>query len=435
MALEKITVPDFGGVQKITVIEVFVKAGDSVQQEDSLIALESEKAVMDIPSPFSGVIEAVHLKEGDAVASGDVIAEIQVGDAVAPVEEAEKPEGEEPEEKEPEEKEPDVSSPSPEQQTAEPPAITEPQESPSDSEPSDMLPHATPSVRAYARELGVDLAKVEATGPNGRILKEDVQVLVKRTMEQGMAPDVGGLGLMAPAVPLEDFSQHGPVEDLPLTRIQKISGPHLHKSWVSIPLVTHFDEADITELDQFRNQVQAEGGGKLSPLVFAVMAVVAALKSHPLLNSSLVPGEKIILKQYYHIGIAVDTPQGLTVPVLKHADRMNLGEIAAELARLSAAAREGKLTISELQGASFTISSLGGIGGTGFTPLVSAPQAAILGLCRSVMKPVWDGQTFTPRLVLPFAVSYDHRIVDGAEAARFCRTLRLNLEDLKRTLL
>jgi pyruvate dehydrogenase E2 component (dihydrolipoamide acetyltransferase) len=452
MALEKITVPDFGGVQKITVIEVFIKAGDSVRQEDSLISLESEKAVMDIPSPFSGVIEAVHLKEGDVVNSGDVIAEIQVAEAVAPVGEPGEPEGEEPERKEPakeaEEKKPDVPSPprkqeaapvvaaEESQQTPTPPVTaTEPQESSSDSAPAGMLLHATPSVRAYARELGVDLAKVEATGPNGRILKEDVQVLVKRTMEQGMVSDFDGLGLPAPAVPQEDFSQHGPVEDLPLTRIQKISGPHLHKSWVSIPLVTHFDEADITDLDQFRNQVQAEGGGKFSPLVFAVMAVVAALKAHPLLNSSLVPGEKIILKQYYHIGIAVDTPQGLTVPVLKHADRLSLSEIAAELARLSAAAREGKLTISELQGASFTISSLGGIGGTGFTPLVSAPQAAILGLCKSAMKPMWDGQSFTPRLVLPFAVSYDHRIVDGAEAARFCKTLRLNLEDLKRTLL
>jgi pyruvate dehydrogenase E2 component (dihydrolipoamide acetyltransferase) len=427
MALEKITVPDFGGVQKITVIEVFVKAGDRVRKEDSLITLESEKAVMEIPSPFSGVIEAVHLKEGEVVNSGDVIAEMNVEDTIQQVEVSTEPEKKE--------QEPLPPSPPREEPPVPPVATEEPQESLLGSALSGKLLHATPSVRAYARELGVDLATVQATGPHGRIVKEDVQALVKRTMAQAAFSDAGGMELMASAIPLEDFSQYGPVEDLPLNRIQKISGPHLHKSWSNIPLVTHFDEADITELDHFRSQVQVEGGGRFSPLVFAVRAVVAALKGHPLVNSSLVPGEKIILKQYYHIGIAVDTPQGLTVPVLKNADRMGLGEIAMELARLSTAAREGKLTIGEMQGASFTISSLGGIGGTGFTPLVSAPQAAILGLSQSVMKPVWDGQSFVPRLILPFAVSYDHRILDGAEAARFCRTLRLNLEDLKRTLL
>ena len=416
MRLEKIIVPDFGGVQKITVIEVLVKPGDTVEQEAALIVLESEKAVMEIPSPFAGTIKTVQCKEGDTVKGGDLIAEIEVGEDA---ESTEKPG--------------DTAAPTsaPPPMDAQAAPVAEQQEPA--AEPDSPAPsfHATPSVRAYARELGVDLAQVRATGPQGRILREDVQALVKQALAQ---PAGGPPGLSAPAAPLEDYSLQGPNEELPLTRIQKISGPHLHASWVGIPLVTHFDEADITELDRFRQQLQAEDGKKYSPLVFAVKAAVAALQVHPLCNSSLVPGEKIILKRYYHIGIAVDTPQGLTVPVLKHADRMGLRDLAAELARLSAAARAGKLTIGELQGASFTLSSLGGIGGTGFTPLVSAPQAAILGLSQTLTKPVWDGQAFAPRLILPFSVCYDHRIIDGAEAARFCRTLRLYLEDLKRTL-
>jgi pyruvate dehydrogenase E2 component (dihydrolipoamide acetyltransferase) len=416
MRLEKITVPDFGGVQKITVIEVLVKSGDTVEQEAALIVLESEKAVMEIPSPFAGTIKTVQCKEGDMVKGGDLIAEIEVNEEA---ESTEKP------------AEAAAPTPAPPPIEAQPAPVPEEQEPAAESDAPTTSYHATPSVRAFARELGVDLAQVRATGPKGRILREDVQALVKQALAQ---PAGGPPGLSAPAAPLEDFSLHGPIEELLLTRIQKISGPHLHASWVGIPLVTHFDEADITELDRFRQQLQAEDGKKYSPLVFVVKAAVAALQVHPLCNSSLVPGEKIILKRYYHIGIAVDTPQGLTVPVLKHADRMGLRDIAAELARLSAAARAGKLTIGELQGASFTLSSLGGIGGTGFTPLVSAPQAAILGLSQSVTKPVWDGQAFAPRLILPFSVSYDHRIIDGAEAARFCRTLRLYLEDLKRSL-
>lgn len=421
MPVEKIAVPDFGSAQKISVIEVFIKPGDQVELDAALIALESEKAVMEIPSPFAGVITAVHLKAGDTVQSGDLIAEIEIASAQT----AGPPKAVEPKA---------AANPDP-PPPREPPAIQEqPAPEPVAREAADALPpaglfHATPSVRAYARELGADLAQVKATGPKGRILKEDVQALVKKIMAGADA------STPSPAAPVEDFSLHDPVEELPLTRIQKISGPHLHNSWASIPLVTHFEEADITELDHFRQQLQEEGRGKFSPLVFVIKAATAALQAHPLFNSSLVPGEKIILKRYYHIGIAVDTPQGLTVPVIKHAGRLGLGAIAAELARLSAAARDGKLSIADMQGASFTISSLGGIGGTGFTPIVSAPQAAILGLVKSAMKPVWDGQAFVPRLMLPFSVSYDHRIIDGAEAARFCRTLRQNLEELKRTLL
>lgn len=420
MRLETIRVPDFGGVQKITVIEVLVKPGDTVAQEAALIVLESEKAVMEIPTPFAGTVKALRCKEGDTVKGGDPIAEIEVDEgteAVAPPIEAAAP----------------VAAPSPTEAQPGPPApmkqaALQPEPSVEAAGPTTSV-HATPSVRAYARELGVDLAGVRATGPRGRIRKEDVQALVKETLRQAAAG-----GMAAPAVPPEDFSRFGPIEELPLTRIQKISGPHLHASWAAIPLVTHFDEADITELDRFRRQLQDEEKRSFSPLVFAVKAAVAALRVHPLCNSSLVPGEKLILKRYYHLGIAVDTPQGLVVPVLKHADRMGLREIATELGRLSTAARAGKLAIDELQGASFTLSSLGGIGGTGFTPLVSAPQAAILGLSQSAMQPIWDGQAFVPRLMLPFSLSYDHRIIDGAEAARFCRTLRLFLEDLKRTL-
>lgn len=425
MRLETIRVPDFGGVQKITVIEVLVKPGDTVAQEAALIVLESEKAVMEIPSPFAGVIKTMQCKEGDTVKSGDPIAEIEVEGGA----EAETP----PVEMPPVETAVPAAAPSPVEAQAVPKEETKQADAPPEPSGEAASPtasvHATPSVRAYARELGVDLAGVRATGPKGRILKEDVQVLVKETLRQAAAG-----GMAAPPTPLEDFSRFGPIEELPLTRIQKISGTHLHASWAAIPLVTHFDEADITELDQFRRQLQDEEERSFSPLVFAVKAAVAALRVHPLCNSSLVPGEKVILKRYYHLGIAVDTPQGLVVPVLKHADRMGLREIATELARLSAAARAGKLAIDELQGASFTLSSLGGIGGTGFTPLVSAPQAAILGLAQSTMQPIWDGQAFVPRLMLPFSLSYDHRIIDGAEAARFCRTLRLFLEDLKRTL-
>ncbi|MBM9536211.1 2-oxo acid dehydrogenase subunit E2 [Desulfobulbus alkaliphilus] len=437
MAMEKIVVPDFGGVQKITVVEVFIAPGDRIEQEASLLSLESEKAVMDIPSPFTGTIAEVRLKEGDIVNSGDLIALIEV----AVGEKAEEP---------PEEQSADSPAADPDQlKSAQqksgqqgPPAevkptvpATEPA-SPLQSEPTapadSRLVHATPSVRALARALGVDLARVQATGPKGRILKEDVHQLVKEVMTAGGESGLPGL----PTIPGEDFSLHGPVEDLPLTRLQKHSGPHLHRSWINLPHVTHFEEADISELDRFRRELREEAAElRWSPLVFAVKAVTTALKAHPLVNSSLVPGEKIVLKKYYHIGIAIDTPQGLIVPVLKDAERKSLKETAGELSRLSKAAREGKLTVAELQGASFTISSLGGIGGTGFTPIVSAPQAAILGLGKADIKPVWDGTAFVPRLMLPFGLSYDHRIIDGAEAARFCRTLRLLLEDLKRCLL
>ncbi len=416
MAVEKIVIPDFGDVQQITVVELFVSFGDTVEVEDSLIALESEKAVMDIPSPYSGVIREVLVKEDDVVKSGDTIALIEV------------------------QRDADESVDS---------QTENPEDSENKAEPASSLgkteqkipqvSHATPSIRAIAREKGVELSGIEGTGPKGRILKEDIQSALES--QKAATPRIveNGLTLEPEQVPMENFSKYGEVEEVPLGRIQKISGPQLHKSWMSIPHVTHFDEADITEMERFRKALKAtpkEDGISYSPLVFVIRAVVAALKAFPSFNSSPIPdGSGIVIKKYYHIGIAVDTKDGLVVPVIKDADKLGLTEIAEQLALLSTNARNGKLTIPDLQGASFTISSLGGIGGTGFTPIVNSPQVAIMGVSRSYMKPVWDGQQFIPRLTLPFSLSYDHRIIDGAGAARFCKELGLNLEDLKRTLL
>ena len=430
MAIQQITVPDFGDVQEITVVDVYVKPGDKVEVEDPLVALESEKAVMDIPSPFAGTITEVKLQEGDTVGNDDIIVLIETAeDVVATTEE---------EQAAPEPAEPEPPAPTTEKKVEEPPAVKEEQPEAAPTE-EDRDFHASPSIRSYARELGVDLGLISATGPKGRILKEDVQNFVKQRVQGAAAgPPATGTVVQTDA-PLEDFSKYGEIEDQELGRIQKISGPHLHRSWISIPHVTHFDEADITELEKFRKQMNQEvqkDDLKFSPLVFVIKAVVATLKEYPLFNSSLdAANNKLVLKHYYHIGIAVDTPNGLVVPVVKDADRKGIKEIAAGLASLSGAAREGKLTIGDLQGATFTISSLGGIGGTGFTPIVNAPQVAILGLSRSFMKPVWNGQEFEPRLTLPFSLSYDHRVIDGAEAARFCRSLGSNIEDLRRALL
>ena len=434
MAIQQVTIPDFGDVQEITVVDIYVKPGDQVEVEDPLVALESEKAVMDIPSPFAGKITEVKLQEGDTVSNDDIIVLLETaeGDA-APAEKVEPPAASQP-------------GPPPEPEAAAPekveestPAPPEEQQAPAVDEPDRDL-HASPSVRSYARELGVELELVSGSGPKGRILKEDVQAFVKQRVQDTPAagtPTAGSLPLAD--APLEDFSKYGQIEEQELGRIQKISGPHLHRSWISIPHVTHFDEADITELEKFRKQMNQEAQKddlKFSPLVFVIKAVVATLKEYPLFNSSLdTANSKIIHKYYYHIGIAVDTPNGLVVPVVKDADRKGIKEIAGELATLSGDAREGKLAIGDLQGATFTISSLGGIGGTGFTPIVNGPQVAILGLSRSYMKPLWNGQDFEPRLTLPFSLSYDHRVIDGAESARFCRSLGSNIEDLRRALL
>ncbi len=407
MAIEKIRIPDFGDVQKITVVEVFIAAGDKIALEGSLIALESEKAVMDIPSPFAGTIKEVLVKAEDVVGSGDIIALIETDRADGNVAESQ-------------------------EEAAAQVAVREDAPAESAVGETNKASHATPSVRAFAREQQVDLAGLVGTGPHGRILREDVLA--------ALGPPQSSDGDMArpSEVPLEDFSKFGPVEEVALGRMQKISGPHLHKSWTSIPHVTHFDETDITELERFRKELNGnlgEGEIAYSPLIFVIKAVAATLRAFPAFNSSLAPGGRLVLKKYYHLGIAVDTPDGLVVPVLKDADKRGLQDIALELKRLSSNARTGKLAIPDIQGATFTISSLGGIGGTGFTPIVNLPQVAILGVSRSSMQPVWDGQQFAPRLILPFSVSYDHRAIDGAQAARFCRTLSKNIEDLKRTML
>jgi pyruvate dehydrogenase E2 component (dihydrolipoamide acetyltransferase) len=356
----------------------------------------------------------VRVKYNDRVQSGDLIARIEVEEE----EEAEGPgeRGEKAEEEKPKKAEKEAAPP------------------PVNRQKPGAVSHATPSMRAYARELGVDLSRVEGSGPKGRILKEDVQALVKKTMEAGAGPAAAGL----PEIPEEDFGQYGEVEEMALSRFKKVAGPRLHRSWLAVPHVTHFDEADATDLEEFRKQLneEAEDGLHFSPLVLVIKAVAANLREFPLFNSSLLPGgEKVVLKHFCNIGIAVDTPQGLVVPVVKQADSKGVTEIARDLKRLSGAAREGKIDIPDLQGASFTISSLGGIGGTGFTPIINAPQVAILGLARYYRKPVWNGEAFVPRLTLPFSLSYDHRVVDGAEAARFCRALARDIEDLRRALL
>lgn len=408
MKLEKILVPDFGTVQKIVVVEVFVAPGDSVAVETSLIALESEKAVMDMPSPLAGIIREVLVKENDTIASGDVIAVIEVADAD---EAAAQPE----------------SSAAPVATETAPPVAASPAPAPA-TEPGAQTFHATPSVRGYAREIGVDLALAQATGPKGRILKEDVAQLAAKPSP-----------VPAPLGPVAELGTPAATEEVPLSRIKKIAGPHLQNSWQTIPHVTHFEEADVTELELFRQKINNEavpGAAKLSVLVCIVKALVASLRAYPTFNSALgADGQTIIIKHFQNIGIAVDTPSGLVVPVIKNAGHKGLGQIAAELQQLSKAAREGKLAITDLQGGTFTISSLGGIGGTAFTPIVNSPQVAILGLSRTATKPHWDGNGFIPRLMLPFSLSYDHRVIDGAEAARFCRTLRANIEDLKRTLI
>ena len=412
MALKKIVVPEFGDVQTITVVDVFISAGDRVEVDTSLIALESEKAVMEIPSPFAGVIKEVLIKENDTIVSGDLIALIETTDSGNVDVEIE--------------------------ETVE--VAADDSSSLVEIKEESLIFHATPSVRGYAREHGIDLSTITPSGPNGRILLEDLQVVeVQDVVKEDPQTTAMPLDMQVLDPPLEDFSKYGETEEAALGRIQKISGSHLYRSWITIPHVTHFDEADITELESFRKELNGElkeDEIRFSILVFIIKAVSAVLKEFQLFNCSLIPGgEKILLKKYYHIGIAVDTPQGLVVPVLKDVDWKGIREIRTELNQLSGSARKGKLAIPDIQGATFTISSLGGIGGTGFTPIVNGPQVAVLGLSRSYQKPVWDGENFIPRLTLPFSVSYDHRVIDGAEAARFCRALANHIEDLRRSLL
>jgi pyruvate dehydrogenase E2 component (dihydrolipoamide acetyltransferase) len=423
-----IPVPDIGDFKEVEVIEVLVKPGDTVAKEQSLITLESDKATMEIPSPSAGTVKELRLKVGDKVSKGSPILVLASAGGSA----AEEPATERPAE-EPAEKPAAKAAPKP----AAPPAPREPQEETS------AKPHASPSVRKFARELGVDLAQVRGSGPKGRILHADVQAFVKGALARGPAPAAAAKGGLAafnlPAWPEVDFAKFGPIETKPLARIQKLSGPYLHRNWISIPHVTQFDEADITDLEAFRKAQTAETekkGFKLTMLAFLMKACVTALREFPAFNASLdASGENLILKRYYHIGVAVDTPGGLVVPVLRDADRKGIFDLARELIEVSKLARDGKLKPGDLQGGTFSISSLGGVGGTAFTPIINAPEVAILGVSRSAQRPVWNGKEFVPRLVLPLSLSYDHRVIDGATAARFSSFLVSVLSDIRKLIL
>jgi len=435
-APETVTVPDIGDFKDVEVIEVLVKAGDTVTKEQSLITLESDKATMEIPSPAAGVVKELKVKVGDKVSEGSAVLVIESqggAPAAAPAQQGK-------------EARPAPAAPKPE--TAPAAAAPIPRPSPVPLEPREAngaRPHASPSVRKFARELGVDLAKVRGSGPKGRVLHEDVQGFVKGVMVEGAgaasAPAArgGGMPFNLPAWPEVDFAKFGPIETKPLSRIQKLSGGNLHRNWVSIPHVTQFDEADITDLESFRKantSVTEKQGFKLTMLAFLIKACVTALRQYPQFNASLDPkAESLILKKYYHIGVAVDTPDGLVVPVVRDADRKGVFDLARELSETSKLARDKKLKPGDMQGGTFSISSLGGIGGTAFTPIINAPEVAILGVSRSVMRPVWDGKEFAPRLMLPLSLSYDHRVIDGAAAARFTSYLASVLSDIRRSLL
>jgi pyruvate dehydrogenase E2 component (dihydrolipoamide acetyltransferase) len=429
----EVTVPDIGDFKEVEVIELMVKPGDQIKVDQSLITVESDKASMEIPSSHAGTVKEIKVKVGDKVAKGSLVLLVEAtggAPAAAPAAAAPAP------------------AAAPAAAAAPAPAAAAP--APAAAAPSQGVTgskaHASPSIRKFARELGVDLARVPGTGPKGRITQQDVQNFVKGVMAAGptaAAPSKGGSGggMEVLAWPSLDFSKFGPTETVALPRIKKISGPNLHRNWVMIPHVTHFEDADVTDLEQFRVDSNAalakqKSTVKLTMLAFVIKASVAALKKFPQFNSSLSEdGASLIVKQYYNIGFAADTPNGLVVPVVKDADKKTISQIAVEMGELSAQARDGKLSPSAMQGATFTISSLGGIGGTAFTPIINAPEVAILGLSKSAMKPVWDGSTFQPRLMLPLSLSYDHRVIDGAGAARFAAYLADVLADLRKTLL
>jgi pyruvate dehydrogenase E2 component (dihydrolipoamide acetyltransferase) len=434
----EVVVPDIGDFKDVEVIEILVKPGDTVSQEQSLITVESDKASMEIPSSAAGVVQELRVRIGDKVSRGSPVALLQ--GAAAP------------------------GSPAPVAASAAAPAPAAAADSPRTTafatemgarpQPLDLgpapgaKPHASPSVRKFARELGVDLAHVRGSGPKGRITTDDVREHVKGVMAGGARPAtapaaaaVSGIGLGLPAWPVVDFAKFGPIERVEMSRIRRISGPALSRNWVTIPHVTNQEDADITELEAFRVQLNNENAKnkdapKLTMLAFLIKACVVALKKFPDFNSSIDPdGGAIIRKNYWHIGFAADTPQGLVVPVIRDADRKGVFEIALESSALAAKARDGKLSPSDMQGGTFSISSLGGIGGTSFTPIINAPEVAILGVCRAATKPVWDGKQFQPRLILPLSLSWDHRVVDGAGAARFNALLAQLLADFRRVML
>jgi len=424
MSLIDVKVPDIGDFKDIPIIEIIVKAGDEVKADDPLVTLESDKATMEVPAPRAGRVAEILVKIGDKVSQGSAILKLEdpqgaaQGTSKAAAADAASP---------------DAPRPPQTAQAADKPAA---QASTSGLPPPMDFggAHASPSVRRIARELGIDLTAIKGSGDKGRITKDDV----KRALAgPGGSASPAGSGI--PEIPAQDFAKFGPIEEKPLSRLQKLSGPHLHRAWLNIPHVTHTDEADITELEAYRKQLDAAGkdkGYRVTLLAFLLKAVVAGLKDSPEFNASLSPGkDSLILKRYYNIGVAVDTPDGLVVPVIKEVDRKGIIELSQELGAVSARMRDGKIQPADISGGTFSISSLGGIGGTNFTPIVNAPEVAILGVVRSVIRPHWDGQTFQPRLMLPLCLSYDHRVIDGASAARFARRLTEVLGDVRELVL
>lgn len=446
MAIQDILVPDIGNFDSVDVIEVLVKVGDTVAKEDSLITVESDKASMDIPSAFAGVVKEVKIKVGDKTSEGSLILTMDVSDAGVAAKSAEvKSEVQAVAEKPVAAV---VAIPEPTRPAPEPPKTIAPAHQPvpvgeSVAVHAGKLSHASPSVRKFARELGVNLALVKGSAAKSRILQADVQAYVKGELAKPRTENMGAgvSSFAALPMPVIDFSQFGEIQNKPLSRIKKLSGANLHRNWVTAPHVTQFDEADITDLEDFRKSMQADAekrGVKLTMLAFLIKASVNALKAYPNFNSSLSPdGDSLILKNYFNIGFACDTPDGLVVPVVKDVQQKDVLDIARDLGELSTKARERKLKVEEMQGGCFTISSLGGIGGTMFTPIINCPEVAILGVSRSSMQPVYDAKTktFEPRLILPMSLSYDHRVVDGADGARFTSHMRMMLSDVRRLLL
>ena len=434
--LIEIKVPDVGGVASIDVVEVLIKPGDTVALEQIIATLETDKASMDLPASAGGTIQQVHIKPGDKVGEGSLVATVLVNGAdTAQVKATLKPE----------ESTQSTTTPAPTIQeqpapvkTPEPAkaAIASPASTPVIDHSISVTAHASPSVRLFARELGVDITKITAgNGRKGRILKDDVKSFVKRVISEGVTQSGAGI----PSIPAVDFSQFGEIETQKLSKIKRLTGQNLSRVWLNLPMVTYHEEADITEMEAFRVALNAEKSKdetKITGLMFIIKALVAAMKQFPSFNSSLsADGENLILKKYINIGIAVDTPNGLVVPVLRNVDNKNINQLASELAEKSDKARLGKLMPADMQGGCLTISSLGGIGGTAFTPIVNAPEVAILGVTRAKMQPVWNGKEFIPRLMLPLDLTYDHRVIDGAEGARFMANIKQNLSDIRRLLL
>lgn len=425
MSVMEVKVPDIGDYKNVPVIEIQVKPGDVVKADDPLLTLESDKATMEVPAPAEGKVKQVLVKVGDKVSEGTLIIELESGSATAASTPAAAPAATAP-------------------AAAQPAKAAAPADTPSGNNknafPSAGLAdfggvHASPAVRRLARELELDLTKIKGTGEKGRITKDDVKAAMRGP--GGGSGAASGAGI--PEIPAQDFSKFGPIETKPLSRIKKLSGPFLHRSWLNVPHVTHTDEADITELEAYRKTLDnaaKEKGYRVTMLSFLMKASVVALREHPEFNSSLSPAkDALIYKKYYHLGVAVDTPDGLVVPVIQNVDHKGILELSQELSATSKRMRDGKIAPADIQGATFTISSLGGIGGTNFTPIVNAPEVAILGVVRAQMKPVWDGKAFQPRLMLPLCVSYDHRVIDGALAARFTRRLAAVLEDVRNLVL